>query len=300
MRKVSGTTAVTRSQQVQSDHRRLLFPCAPPLYDDPLVLVEGRGTIVTDAEGREFLDFFSGILTTSVGHCHPVVVERAREQMARLGHTSTLYINEPQVRAAQRLSAITPRGLTKSFFTNSGTEAVETAIMLACMHTGRSEVIALRYAYSGRSFLATNVTAQAPWRPLGSSIAGIKHAQSPYRYRSPLGDLGDERFVAALAEDLEEVIQTTTDGMPAAFFAETIQGAGGFIVPPAGYFQRMAEIIRRFGGLFIIDEVQTGFGRTGDKWFDAEPRGSRDGDQGTHRPDARCSMTRGTDGRCSG
>jgi 4-aminobutyrate aminotransferase len=270
MSKASGTTTMTRSQQVQYDHRQFLFPCAPPLYDDPLVLVEGRGSTVTDAEGREYLDFFSGILTTSVGHCHPVVVERACEQIARLGHTSTLYINEPQVSAAQRLSTITPPGLTSSFFTNSGTEAVETAIMLACMHTGRSEVIALRYAYAGRSILATNLTAQAPWRPLGSSIAGIKHAQSPYRYRSPLGDLDDERFVEALAQDLEEVIQTTTDGKPAAFMAETIQGAGGFIVPPAGYFQRMAEIIHRCGGLFISDEVQTGFGRTGGKWFGIE------------------------------
>jgi 4-aminobutyrate aminotransferase len=240
------------------------------LYEDPLVLVEGHGTTVTDSEGREYLDFFSGILTSSIGHCHPEVVERVREQVGRLGHTSTLYITENPVRAARRLSEIAPGRLSQTFFTNSGTEAVETAIMLACMYTGRTEVIALRRAYSGRSFLATNLTGQAPWRPLGSLLPGIKHVMSPYRYRFPIQGLDDESFVDVLARDLEETIATVTDGKPAAFFAETIQGAAGYIVPPPGYFQRMAEIIRSYGGLFICDEVQAGFGRTGGKWFGIE------------------------------
>ena len=133
------------------------------MYKDPLVLVGGRGSQAIDAEGREYLDFFSGILTTSVGHCNPEVVERVREQIGTLGHTSTLYMTENLVEAARRLAEIAPGELRRSFFTNSGTEAVETAIMAACHFTGRSEVIGLRYAYSGRSFLATNLTAQAPW-----------------------------------------------------------------------------------------------------------------------------------------
>jgi 4-aminobutyrate aminotransferase len=255
---------------VKADHRKYLFPCAPPLYEDPLVLVEGHGTMVVDSEGREYLDFFSGILTASIGHCQPDVVERVREQVGRLGHTSTLYITENQIRAAKRLSEIAPGRLSQSFFTNSGTEAVETAVMLACMYTGRSEVIALRQAYSGRSILATNLTGQAPWRPLGSTLPGIKHTMSPYRYRFPVEGLSDEAFVDVLARDLEETIRTVTDGKPAAFFAETIQGAGGYIVPPPGYFQRMVEIIHDHGGLFICDEVQAGFGRTGGKWFGIE------------------------------
>jgi 4-aminobutyrate aminotransferase len=255
---------------VKADHREYLFPCAPPLYEDPLVLVEGRGTVVVDSEGREFLDFFSGILTSSIGHCHPDVVERVREQVGRLGHTSTLYITENPISTARRLSEIAPGRLSQSFFTNSGTEAVETAIMLACMYTGRSEVIALRRAYSGRSILATNLTGQAPWRPLGSLLPGIKHAMSPYRYRSPMEGLDDAAFVDVLARDLEETIETVTDGRPAAFFAETIQGAAGYIVPPPGYFQRMTEIIHSYGGLFICDEVQAGFGRTGGRWFGIE------------------------------
>ncbi len=266
----SGTAATTDTDRLKADHRKYLFPCAPPLYEDPLVLVEGRGTVVVDSEGREYLDFFSGILTSSIGHCQPDVVERVREQVGRLGHTSTLYITENQIHVARRLSEIAPGRLSQSFFTNSGTEAVETAIMLACMYTGRSEVIALRRAYSGRSVLATNLTAQAPWRPLGSSLPGIKHAMSPYRYRFPVAGLDDEAFVDYLARDLEETIQTVTDGKPAAFFAETIQGAGGYIVPPPGYFQRMVEIIHGYGGLFICDEVQAGFGRTGGKWFGIE------------------------------
>ena len=141
--------------------------------------------------------------------------------------------------------------------------------MLARMYTGRDEIVALRYSYSGRSTLATNMNAQAPWRPLTSSIPWIKHAMSPYCYRCPFGPPHDD-CAEKFARDLEEVIVTTTNGKPAAFFAETIQGAGGFIVPPARYFQLAAEIIRRYGGLLIIDEVQAGFGRTGNKWFGIE------------------------------
>lgn len=256
--------------RVKSDYRDFLFPCAPPLYDDPLVLAKGRGTRVFDSEGDEYLDFFSGILTTSLGHCHPEVVERVRDQAGLLGHTSTLYLNECQVSAARRLNEIAPGRLGKSFFTNSGTEAVETAVMLACLYTGRSEVIALRQAYSGRSFLATNLTAHAGWRPLGSAIPGIKHVMSPDRYRSPLGDLDDEALVDVLVRDLEESILTVMNGRPAAFMAETIQGVAGYVVPPPGYFQRMVEIVHDYGGLFICDEVQAGFGRTGSKWFGIE------------------------------
>jgi alanine-glyoxylate transaminase / (R)-3-amino-2-methylpropionate-pyruvate transaminase len=266
----SGTNKRTSSGEVISDYRDLLFPCAPPLYEEPLVLAEGRGTTAIDSDGNEYLDFFSGILTTSLGHCHPEVVARVREQVGVLGHTSTLYLNECQVSAARRLTDIVPGKLSKSFFTNSGTEAVETAVMLACLYTGRSEVIALRQAYSGRSFLATNLTAHGSWRPLGSSIPGIKHVMSPDRYRSPLGDLDDKTLVDVLARDLEEAIVTVMNGKPAAFMAETIQGVAGYVVPPPGYFQRMVEIIHKHGGLFICDEVQAGFGRTGSKWFGIE------------------------------
>jgi 4-aminobutyrate aminotransferase len=225
---------------------------------------------VWDADGREYLDFFSGILTTAVGHCHPEVTARIQEQVATLGHTSTLYLTEHAVEMARRLAEIAPGKLQQTFFTNSGTEAVETAIVLACICTGRSEIIALRYGYSGRSILATNLTAHSAWRPLPTTVPGIKHALSPYPYRCPFKSPCDASCVDAFGRDLEELIVTTTNGKPAAFLAETIQGVGGYIVPPPGYFQRMVEIIHHYGGLFICDEVQAGFGRTGGKWFGIE------------------------------
>jgi len=250
-----------------------LFPSVAPLYEDPLVLVEGEGVWVTDIEGRRFLDFFGGILTTSIGHSHPAVTARVQDQVGRLGHTSTLYITEHQIRVAERLAKLAPGRLKKSFFSNSGTEAVETAVMLAFIYTGRSELIALRHAYSGRSFLATNITAHSPWRPLPATIPGIKHALSPYPYRCPFKTPCDQECIDAFTRDLEEVIETTTSGRPAALIIEPVQGVGGFIPLPPEYIRRAAEIIRHYGGLLISDEVQTGFGRTGTKWFGIEHAG---------------------------
>ncbi len=270
MKEVPVSAPVTRAEAVKAGHREFIFPSVAPYYQDPLVLVQGKGMVVVDSEGTEFLDFFSGILTASLGHCHPEVVERIRQQAGILGHTSTLYLTENQVEAARRLADMAPGELKSSFFTNSGTEAVETAVMLACCYTGRSEVLALRHSYSGRSILATNITGNATWRPLPSSIAGIKHVMSPYPYRCPFRRPCDESCSEACARDFEEAIQTTTNGSPAAFIAETIQGVAGYIVPPPGYFQKMVEIIHNYGGLFICDEVQAGFGRTGEKWFGIE------------------------------
>ena len=263
------------ADRIRNAHRKYLFPAVKPYYDEPLVLTSGQGVWVQDAEGREFLDLFSGILTLSVGHCHPRVVERIKAQAETLGHTSTLYVTEPQVRVAEQLASLAPGDLEKSFFTNSGTEALETAIMAACIYTGRSEVIAFRHSYHGRSYLATNMGASGGWRPLASSIAGIKHVKAPYCYRSPWVNPCDEAAAEVFVQDLVEVIETTTNGQPAAFVVEPILGVGGYIVPPPGYFQKAAEVIRSYGGLFISDEVQTGFGRTGRWWgiqnWDVEP-----------------------------
>jgi 4-aminobutyrate aminotransferase len=254
--------------RVIARHQEFLFPCVKPLYKEPLIISRASGTRVTDISGKHYLDFYAGILTTSVGHCHPHVVESVRDQLGKLGHTSTLYTTENQISVAEALSEIAPGRLQSCFFTNSGSEAVETAVMLARLCTGRQEIIALRNSYSGRTSLTASMTATPSWRPLGSLDSGIRHCLSPYPYRSPFDQNADlaEKF----ANDLEEVIQTTTSGRPAAFFAETIQGAGGYIVPPPGYFQLAAEIIHSHGGLFICDEVQAGFGRTGDHWFGIE------------------------------
>ncbi|MBX6366146.1 MAG: aspartate aminotransferase family protein [Gemmatimonadetes bacterium] len=254
-------------------HDEYVFPCAKPYYAEPIVLTEASGVRVRDDRGREYLDLFAGILTTSVGHCHPEVVERVTEQIRRLGHTSTLYLTEGQGAVAERLARIAPGRLKRAFFTNSGSEAIETAITLAQMYTGRSEIIALRYAYSGRTILTGNITAHSTWRPLESQIAGIKHAKGPYPYRCPFHDPCDGSCVDRFARELVEVIETTTSGRPAAFIAEPIQGVAGYVVLPPAYVRRAAEIIRSYGGLYISDEVQTGFGRTGDHWFGIEHSG---------------------------
>jgi alanine-glyoxylate transaminase / (R)-3-amino-2-methylpropionate-pyruvate transaminase len=264
------TATLPTTHNVLGMHREHLFPCITPYYEQPVVMEEGEGVWVRDAEGKEYLDFFAGILTTSIGHCHPRIVEALREQVGRLGHTSTLYVTREQAEAARKLALIAPGDLRRTFFTNSGTEAIENAITAACVHTGRSEIIALRGAYHGRSFMAGTLTAQSSWRPLPSRVAGISHTLAPYPYRCPFHRPCDERCSDALARDLEEAILTTTAGKPAAFIAETIQGVAGYPVPPAGYFKKAAEVIRSYGGLFISDEVQAGFGRTGGKWFGIE------------------------------
>ncbi|MEQ1858260.1 MAG: aspartate aminotransferase family protein [Longimicrobiales bacterium] len=266
------TAAGMKSEEIVREHGEYLLPAMIHLYERPLALVEGEGVRVWDADGREYLDLFAGILTTSVGHCNPRVVDAVTEQMRRLGHVSTLYATEAHVAAARKLADIAPGALKRTFFSNSGTEAIETALMMACLATGRSEIIALRVAYHGRSFMASNVTAHSGWRPLATSVAGIHHAKAPNTYRCPYEQPCDESCVDKFVADLEEVIVTTTNGEPAAFIAETIQGVAGYVVPPPTYFKKAAEVIRKYGGLLVIDEVQTGFGRTG-RWFGIEHYG---------------------------
>jgi 4-aminobutyrate aminotransferase-like enzyme len=173
------------------------------------------------------------------------------------------------VRLAEKLAEITPGRLQKSFFTNSGTEANETAVLLAQLHTKCQDVIALRHSYSGRSHLAMSLTAHAAWRLAPTAAAGIHHIPNAYCYRCPFG-LTYPSCDLKCAKDLAEAIQTETSGRIAAFIAEPIQGIGGFITPPKEYFQVIVSILRQYGGLFICDEVQTGWGRTGGKMFGIE------------------------------
>jgi 4-aminobutyrate aminotransferase-like enzyme len=234
-----------------------------------LVITEGNGARVRDADGREYLDFFGGILTLGLGHCHPEVVSRVQAQLERLAHTSTLYQTAEQVRVAEKLAGITPGKLKKSLFTTSGTEADETAVIVAKLYTGRQEIIALRYGYSGRSLTAQSLSGQGIWKLFPAQMVGVTHALSPYCYRCPF-DLEYPSCGLKCAHDMENVIRTQTSGKPAAFIAEPIQGAGGFIVPPKEYFEIAVGIVRKHGGVFICDEVQTGFGRTGEHWCGIE------------------------------
>lgn len=258
-----------KKQEVIEKHKKYLFPIIANYYEEPLVVDHAKGSYVYDIEGKEYLDFFGGIVTISVGHCNEKVTGAIQGQVDKLQHVSTLYPNEPHVRLAEKLAQITPGRLQKSFFTNSGTEANETAVLLAQLHTKCQDVIALRHSYSGRSHLAMSLTAHASWRLMPTPAPGIHHIPNAYCYRCPFG-LTYPSCDLKCAKDMEEAIQTQTSGRIAAFLAEPIQGIGGFITPPKEYFQEIVSIVRKYGGLFICDEVQTGWGRTGGKMFGIE------------------------------
>ncbi len=261
-----------KKAEILQKQKEYLFPNHLLYYTDPLPLDRGEGLKVWDVEGNEYLDFFAGILTTSVGHNRPEVTQRVREQTEKLIHSSTLYPNETHVNLAERMAQIAPGDLQVSYFTTSGTDANETAIFLAQAYTGQQEVVALRHGYSGRSAMTMGLTGVGSWRVGGTHVAGIKHALNPYCYRCPL-KLKYPSCGVACAEDIEDVIRTTTSGKIAAFIMEPIQGVGGFITAPDEYMKRAYEIAKHYGGLFISDEVQTGFGRTGEKWFGIEHSG---------------------------
>ncbi|MCU0621662.1 MAG: aminotransferase class III-fold pyridoxal phosphate-dependent enzyme [Gemmatimonadales bacterium] len=263
--------AAMTSAEVRAKHKQFLFPATANYYAEPVVLASGKGMRVKDLDGREYLDFFGGILTVSVGHANDEVNAVVKAQIDRLGHVSTLYPTLPIVELAGKLASITPGQLQKCYFTSSGTEADETAVMMAQVFTGRSEIVALRHGYSGRSLLAQSLTAQSSWRAVPTQAAAVKHALAPYCYRCPLG-LKYPSCEVRCARDVEELIRTTTTGQVAGFIAEPIFGVGGVVTPPKEYFAIVAEIVRHYGGVFIADEVQAGVGRTG-KWWAIEHYG---------------------------
>jgi len=252
--------------EIREKHKRYLMPSTINYYAEPVAVESGQGAWVTDADGRTYLDLFGGILTVSLAHAQPDVVSAVSVQAARLSHISSLYPTAPVVQVAETLAGLAPGGISQTFFTASGTEADEMAVMLAFAHTGSTELIALRNGYSGRSMLAQSLTAHSTWRNLPTQVAGVKHALEPYCYRCPL-NLTYPGCGLACAKDIEKLIQYTTTGQIAGFLAEPVQGVGGFVVPPKEYFQVAVEIVRKYGGLFISDEVQTGFGRTGTHWW---------------------------------
>jgi 4-aminobutyrate aminotransferase-like enzyme len=260
---------VSRSQEAVRRHKEYLWPAVTNYYREPLVADHGAMQYLWDIEGNKYLDFFGGIVTIGVGHCHPKITSKIKAQVDKLQHTSTLYPNEAIVSLAEKLAQITPGKLQKSFFTNSGAEANEAAILLARMAGPSYDVVALRHAYAGSSALTKGITAQAAWRKGGVISVGVAHAVNPYCYRCPL-HLKYPDCGVACASDVENLIQTGTSGSIAAFIAEPIQGVGGFITPPPEYFKIVYRIVKDYGGLFISDEVQTGFGRTGRKWFGIE------------------------------
>lgn len=267
-------TGHVNTEEVLEQYDQHIFPCVKNIHQDTMVMTDGEMNRVTDLDGKTYLDFFGGILTVSVGHANEEVNRAVINQIGRLSHISSLYPTLPMGELAAKLAGITPGNLEKCFFTASGTEADEAAVMMAQTSTGNDEIIALRHGYSGRSLMAQALTAHSAYRATSSQVAFVKHALSPYCYRCPLKQTYPKCGVAC-AYDLEELIRGTTVGKVAGMLAEPIQGVGGFITPPKEYYKIAAEIIRKHGGVFIADEVQTGFGRTGKMWgienYDVEP-----------------------------
>jgi 4-aminobutyrate aminotransferase-like enzyme len=257
------TTMSDKTGTIFKRYRDHIFPAVMPFYGEyPLIVDRAKGQYLWDIEGNQYLDFFGGVLTVSVGHCNHEITERMVEQLMKIQHTSTLYINELMVQVAEKVAEVTPGRLKRCFFTNSGTEANETAIMAARMYTGNTDIITLRHGYAGRTMVGMSLSGHGAWR-LGNVFDGnIKHVRNPYTYRAPSG-LDEHQLVDLCVQDLEETLATTTNGRIAAFMAEPIQGMGGFIVMPKDYFRRILPIVREAGGIFICDEVQTGWGRTG-------------------------------------
>jgi 4-aminobutyrate aminotransferase-like enzyme len=257
-------------EEILQKHKQYLFPSINNYYSDPLVTDHASMQYVWDVEGKKYLDFFGGIVTISVGHSNPRITSKVKAQIDKIQHASTVFPNEAIVALAEKLAQITPGEISQSFISNSGTEANELAVQIARMFTGRYEIVALRHGYSGRSEVGQSLTAHSTWRKsLPVPSPGFVHAMNPYCYRCPLGKTYPSCEVAC-ARDVEAVIQTSTSGQIAAFFAEPIQGVGGFITPPKEYFKIVFKIIKNYGGLFIADEVQTAWGRTGKRWFGIE------------------------------
>ena len=263
----------TKTQELLERQKRVLLPQQSKMLlygDEPLAIDHAKDQHVWDVAGNKYLDFFGGILTVSVGHCNEEVVEATYQQMKTTGHTSTLYINEITIQVAEKIAEIVPGRLQHCFFTNSGTEADETAILAARMYTGNSDVISLRHAYSGSvSASMMTMTAHGPWRLGGVFDGNIKQVKNPYTYRKP-DYMTEEQFLDFLVDDFEEMLATCTSGRIAAFMAEPIQGVGGFVVAPQDYFKRILPLVKEAGGVLIIDEVQTGWGRTGQYWCGIE------------------------------
>lgn len=245
---------------------KYLMPCFKHIYEDAPLFVKGKNQFLYDDTGKEYLDLFAGIVTVSVGHCHPKVLDATIKQVSTLQHTSTLFMTEPVINLAQKLAEITPGDLSVSYITNSGTEANEAAIRLARLKSKQNEIIALQHSYHGESHLATSLTGNHNWRPDIPSANSIVFAANPYCYRCPFNKTPDSCSLEC-AKDVERVIQTQTSGKVAAMIVEPIQGVGGAITPPPDYFKEVKKILVQYGIYLIADEVQTGFGRTGEEMF---------------------------------
>ncbi len=267
-------TAVNTTNADLHDRYRAILPSfLHPLYAEPISIDQGQGGYVWDVEGNRYLDFFGGVLTTMVGHNNPAITEAVQAQAAKVLHTSTLYLSEPMIELAEEIAAVSGIPDARVFFTTSGSEANDTAILLATSYRKSNEVLAMRNSYHGRSFTAQAITSHSSWSSTAISGLSVNFVHGPYRLRSPFRDLGDEEFVDACTDDLQQVIDMMTAGDAACLIAEPIQGVGGFATPPDGFFGSLHKVLANHGILFVSDEVQTGWGRTGEHFWGYQAHG---------------------------
>lgn len=241
-------------------------------YKNPIMLVEGSMQYVWDDTGKRYLDGLGGIVTVSVGHCHPHVVAAANAQNQVLQHSTTIYLQPNVTLYAEKLASKMPGDLKVCYFVNSGSEANDLALLMARAATGNYDVIALRNAYHGGNASGMGVTAHSTWKYNVPHSFGVHHALAPYPYRGIFG-YDDPEAGKKYADDVKQVIDFATPGKVAAYIAESIQGVGGFVEFPAGYLKQTYEYVRAAGGVCIADEVQTGFGRTGTHFWGFETQG---------------------------
>ncbi len=260
-------------QDLHTRHKQVLPSWLALYYQEPIALVGGDGRRVRDAEGTEYLDFFGGILTTMTGYNLPEVVEAIQRQSERILHSSTLYLIEQQIALAEKLAELSGIPDARVFFTNSGTEANDAAMLLATTYRRSNEVLAIRNSYHGRSFAAMSLTGNRSWSPSSLGPLNVTYVHGGYRYRSPFGHLLDEDFIAACVDDLRDLLNVATAGDVACMIAEPIQGVGGFVTPPDGFFGAMKDELDKHGILFVSDEVQTAWGRTGENFWGYQAHG---------------------------
>jgi len=246
--------------------QKYVNPALFTLYRDPLMIVEGKMQYLFDDTGRRYLDLFAGIVTVSCGHCHPKVLQRIQDQSAALQHTTTIYLHPNLPLLAEKLASKMPEGLDVTYFVNSGSEANDLAVTMARLFTGNTDVIALRNAYHGGSPSSIGLTSHHTWKHPVPGPVGIHHALSPDPSTSPLTGTPEE-IASKSAADLRQLIRYSTSGNVAAFIAEPIQGVGGVTRGAPNYFREAYAIVREYGGLCVSDEVQTGFGRTGEHYW---------------------------------
>jgi 4-aminobutyrate aminotransferase len=255
-------------------HRAVLPTWVGLYYDQPLEITSGKGCRVTDAEGRSYLDFFAGILTNMLGYDIPEVREAVERQLATgIVHTSTLYLIRQQVELAEKIARLSRIPDAKVFFVSSGTEANENALLLATAVRRSSQVLALRNSYHGRSFGAIAITGNRSWKSSELSPLNVHYLHGTDRHLPAFKGMSDAAYIEAAVADLRHLIATETAGDVAAFIAEPIQGVGGFAMPPDGLLGAYKEVLDEYGILYISDEVQSGWGRTGDHFWGIQAHG---------------------------